>query len=170
MSQNDLNKIDLVIIISTIPGVPLAPGWFAALNSLPVVILGHFWHAWKWWFSPKIIFFRHVRNDQIWPPVPSSIVFLVPIRIQGACTCFLGGSDPHWLTHRSRRSSVDFNRPAGFHRHTCEGKHTCVHMYVMWRGRHKCVETKTLNASVPRRALSAFQNSKQFPTTTMRQC
>ena len=56
MSQNDLNKIDLVIIISTIPGVPLAPGWFDALNSLPVVILGHFRHARNGDFHPKSSF------------------------------------------------------------------------------------------------------------------
>ena len=32
-----------------------------------------FWHVWKWPISPKITIFRHVGNDQIWPPVPSSM-------------------------------------------------------------------------------------------------
>ena len=68
---NDLNMIDLVKTHLNHPWGP--PGWFDALNSVLVVIFGHFWHAWKWPISPKITIFRHVGNDQIWPPVPSSM-------------------------------------------------------------------------------------------------
>ena len=135
-----------------------------------MVILGHFRHARNGDFHPKSSFSGMSEMTKYDHQYRVQFFSWFQYGFKAQCTCFLGGSDPHWLTHRSRRSSVDFNRPAGFHRHTCEGKHTCVHMYVMWRGRHKCVETKTLNASVARRALSAFQNSKQFPTTTMRQC
>ena len=37
-------------------GVALDPGWFDALNSLPVVILGHFRHARNGDFHPKSSF------------------------------------------------------------------------------------------------------------------
>ena len=43
MSENDLNMIDLVITHLNHPWGP--SGWFDALNSLPVAILGHFRHA-----------------------------------------------------------------------------------------------------------------------------
>ena len=60
MSENDLNMIDLVITHLTHPwGSPL---WFAALNSLPVVIFCHFRHSCKW---PKLSFSG--MYDQKWP-------------------------------------------------------------------------------------------------------
>ena len=60
MSENDLNMIDLVITHLTHPWGP--PLWFAALNSLPVVIFCHFRHSCKW---PKLSFSG--MYDQKWP-------------------------------------------------------------------------------------------------------
>ena len=60
---------DLFITHLTHPWGPY--GWFDALNSLPVVIFGHFPHVWKLWFSTKIIIFRHIGNEQIQPPLLS---------------------------------------------------------------------------------------------------
>ena len=142
-----------------------SPWWFDALNSLPVVILGHFRHARNGDFHPKSSFSGMSEMTKYEHQYRVQLFSWFQYGFKAQCTCFLGGSDPHWLTHRSRQSSVELNRPAGFHIHTCEGKHTryVVRQTQVWGKKH--LLQLLLQGLL---YLSAFQNSKQFPTTTKR--